>query len=135
MKDIYLAGLTPSRFTINRNLENITQSESLAQPDCGENCVNWNTGHILVVRQQLLSQFGQTDFLTNDEARLYIPGSTPISSKTPNVDIDRLKQGLDFTFLALQEAISKLDDGFFNQPMPVDQIPVPIDQSNFAKLQ
>jgi len=134
MKNIYLAGLTASRFTLDRNLEGITQIESLEQPRWGGNCINWNAGHILIVRQQLLSKFGTFDFLTSDESKCYISGSTPISIQTPNVDIDRIRQGLDFTFTALQGTISKLDDGFFEQPIPADQIPVAINQPNFAKL-
>jgi hypothetical protein len=134
MKQNYLAGLTASKFTIDRNLEGISQTESLEQPPKGGNCINWNAGHILIVRQQLLSQFGVTNFLTDDETKLYISGSSPISENTKSVDIARIWEGLNTTYTQLNEAISKLNDDFFNSPIPSDNIPIPIPDPTFGKL-
>src|SRR5688500_7471128 len=134
MKQAYLAGLTAAKFTLDRNLEDITQAESLLEPQRGGNCINWNAGHILVVRQQLLAQWGLPDFLTTDESKIYCSGSSPISERSKNVDIARIREGLQATYDQLLETISKLDNNFFNSPIPADSIPVPVADPTFGKL-
>lgn len=126
MKTEYLILLSMSNFTLNRNLENITNDESLIQVGIKGNCINWLAGHILSVRDSVFSNFGMEKFLSEDESKRYERGSAPVSSSDNTVNIERIKEGLEATYLRWTEIIKSKDEEFFNSPIPADGLPLPI---------
>ncbi len=55
-----------NHYVINKNLEGITQKESMICTSAGENKINWLLGHIVASRDTLLDQLG-IDPAMNDE--------------------------------------------------------------------
>jgi len=134
MKQNFIAGFTASNFTLKRNLDEISDFESIIQPKLKGNCINWNAGHILMVRDQMLTMFNCPSFLTEKETSYYASGSKPINDVSERIPIGKIKEGLDKTFKTLIENLSEVDNTFLNNSIPNDKIPVPIPEPTVAKL-
>ncbi|MBS1513471.1 MAG: hypothetical protein JSS63_00465 [Bacteroidetes bacterium] len=80
MKEEYLTALLVSNFSLNKNLEGITEEESLKPIGIKGNCINWIAGHILAVRDAFFSNFGTEKFLNENEIKRYERGSEPVNS-------------------------------------------------------
>jgi hypothetical protein len=58
-----------------------THEESRLQFPFGGNCLNWVMGHLTTTRTNLLAMLGSSDTVwTFDEAKRYIPGSSPVTT-------------------------------------------------------
>lgn len=62
---------------INRNLEDVSNDESLVRPAPAGNCLNWVLGHIVVYRGTVLKLIGHQPVLEADQAKPYLRGSHP----------------------------------------------------------
>ena len=62
---------------INRNLEDLSNDESLVRPERGGNCLNWVLGHIVVYRGNVLKLIGRQPVFAGDQAKPYLRGSHP----------------------------------------------------------
>jgi hypothetical protein len=134
MKNELLAGIAASNFTLGRNLDGITHEESLHQPGGKGNCINWIAGHILQVRDQFLSGFGVEKFLTDDEYKLYSQGSSPVTCDENCMQLSRIKEGLEKTYITYRDFISKQDDNFFKTPLPAEAFPFEITEPDLGKM-
>jgi len=67
-----------NHFVLSKNLEGISQEESLEGPQAGGNCINWIVGHINVTRDDLLAALGIEKMCGEKLTALYIRGSAPI---------------------------------------------------------
>ncbi len=65
---------------INRNLEDVSQQESLVRPPAG-NCLNWVLGHIVLYRGFMLKMIGRRSVLEGEHAIPYQRGSHPDGSE------------------------------------------------------
>lgn len=64
----------------------LTQEESLFQPEGGGNCVNWLVGHIVVSRDMMLEIVGRPPLLDAATRARYAQGSEPISGPGEGVE-------------------------------------------------
>jgi hypothetical protein len=62
---------------INKNLQDVTEEESLVQPAPSGNCLNWVLGHIVLYRGTMLKMVGGTPVLEATQAATYQRGSNP----------------------------------------------------------
>ncbi|TAI48384.1 DinB family protein [Flagellimonas allohymeniacidonis] len=134
MKENFITGFSASNFTLQRNLKGISDSDSVIQPKIKGNCINWNAGHILVVRDQMLTMLDGTTFLSEMETSYYASGSKPIGKNSNRISIEKINQGLKRTFDSLIKKLSGVDEAFLNSPIPRDGLPVPIEDPTMGKL-
>lgn len=62
---------------IHRNLEDVSNDESLIRPPGGANCLNWVLGHIVAYRGTVLKLIGRRAVFEGDQAKPYLRGSHP----------------------------------------------------------
>lgn len=75
-------------FVVNKNLQGISQEDSLKSPEHGGNCINWILGHIVVTRDVLLETLGAEKFCDEKITESYVRGSDPIKSESAeNIEI------------------------------------------------
>jgi len=70
--------LQSSHMVLNRNLKDITHTESLVAPAGGGNSLNWVVGHILVSRDDIRELIG-LDRLCGDDMKMYDRDTEPVS--------------------------------------------------------
>lgn len=58
-------------FVVRKNLEGITQEESLRTPEKEGNSINWVMGHIMATRNHLLPLLGKKPLWSAEEIRMY----------------------------------------------------------------
>ena len=75
---------------INRNLEDVSNDESLVRPERGGNCLNWVLGHIVVYRGTVLKLIGHQPVFEGERAQPYLRGSHPDGTE-PYLDLATLR--------------------------------------------
>ena len=103
---------------IKRNLDGVTQDESLIIPDAGGNCLNWVLGHILVARGMLLTMTGGAPVLNEEQAAHYRRGSSPIQVGDHVLDIGTLRGLLDDSQQQLIPAVVAMAEKDLAAPVP-----------------
>jgi len=103
---------------IKRNLDGVTQDESLIIPDAGGNCLNWVLGHILVARGMLLTMTGGAPVLMPEQAEHYRRGSSPIQTGDNVLDIGTLRGLLDDSQQQLIPAVVAMAEEDLAAPVP-----------------
>jgi len=100
-----------SYFAINRNLNELTQEDSLFIPEPSGNCINWVLGHIISARgMMLLLTGGGAPLFSAEEAAAFQRGSTGIKSGDQGMDLARLKSALEESQKKLIPALQGLSD-------------------------
>jgi len=64
-----------------RNLDGVSQEESLESPQPGGNCLNWVVGHLVASRNDLLETLGQERLWDKKRDELYKRGSEPMTAE------------------------------------------------------
>jgi hypothetical protein len=64
-----------NEFVVHKNMEGVTQEESLRRPDAGGNCMNWVLGHILLHRNPMLTALGKDPIWPRERCEPYARGS------------------------------------------------------------
>jgi uncharacterized damage-inducible protein DinB len=103
---------------IKRNLDDVTNEESLVQPPGAGNCLNWVLGHIVVARNMVLSLAGGTPLVGDEVAAHYRRGSDPLKAGDKVPDIGTLRGLLSDTQQQLVPALAALSDEALAQPVP-----------------
>ncbi|MEO5588504.1 MAG: DinB family protein [Gemmatimonadaceae bacterium] len=108
--------LEMSYATIGKNLEGMTQEQSLIQPSDGGNCANWILGHVVNVHNGLMQVLGQ-DPVWDDE-QLKRAGFDPIENPDQAIDWDELRDRFFASHDRCIEAINGLSDEALTAEMP-----------------
>ena len=80
---------------IRREMNGITQAESLVQPPYPGNCLNWVLGHILTGRDTILRLMNLEPEFTPDQTAVYDRGSAPLTNPGQAVDVEDLLERLN----------------------------------------
>ena len=80
---------------VRLNLNGVTQSESLVQPQPAGNCLNWVVGHLVAVYHNVLPLLGQEPVLDATVLQRYERGSAPLRNGTDALDISELLTAWD----------------------------------------
>jgi uncharacterized damage-inducible protein DinB len=92
------------RGVIQRNVDGLTQEESLIQPAPGGNCLNWVVGHLVDVYNQMLPLVGQKPVGEDGAFKRYARGTPPLENPAEALDFQDL-------LAALNEATDRADAG------------------------
>ncbi|MDD5089009.1 MAG: DinB family protein [bacterium] len=93
-----------TQLTLSRNLDDVTEEESLVVPEGSENSINWLLGHVLAARAQLLRLLGAESGWSEDQILLYSPENRERFAREP-MAISRLKSALDDSQRAIEAAL------------------------------
>ena len=124
--ELLTAGFAVAQSTVALNLEGISHEQSLERPSPGGNCLNWIAGHILASRDVLLSHFGESPFLSKEEAAPYDRGAPPLGPGDSCVDLDRIREGLRRTSETLLSRLKSLCSGELEEMLDPSLLPVPM---------
>ena len=80
-----------SYYALNRNLDGVTNEESLLIPQPAGNCINWVLGHIVSARGLVLTLSGGTPLAMGNAAAHYQRGSGPIHRGDDVLDLATLR--------------------------------------------
>ena len=95
---------------IKRNLDDVTNEESLVQPPGAGNCLNWVLGHIVAARNTVLKLAGGAPVVGEDVAAHYRRGSDPLQAGEKVPDLATLRGLLSDTQHQLVPALAALSD-------------------------
>lgn len=113
--DLLIRLYTKTYDNIKQQTQGLTHENSVKQFPFGGNCLNWNLGHVVVARWNVLALLGNRNDIWNfDEARRYIPGSDPIVEADDAIALERLLEILDKTQVALIQTLSSLSTDKLN---------------------
>lgn len=70
---------------IKQQTAGLTHADSLLQPPCRGNCLNWVLGHIAASRNGLLKLLGEEAVLSDAQAARYDYGSEPVTGEGEGV--------------------------------------------------
>jgi len=90
---------------IKRQVDGVTDEESLMQPPFRGNCMNWVIGHIVASRDSALRLLGASPTWTEAEARVYKPNSEPVISAEQALPLTRLLGDLETSQTRIMEAL------------------------------
>ena len=79
---------------IEKNLDGITNEESLFQPQPGGNCLNWVLGHIVATRNAVMKVIGENPVWSDTEAAPYRRGSAPLTSAETALPLEKILNDL-----------------------------------------
>jgi DinB superfamily len=79
-------------FVLERNLQDVTNDESLRQPKPGGNTMNWIVGHVVRTRNQALALLGEKPPFEDDNFAAYGAGG---SAAGKTLLLDELKHRFD----------------------------------------
>ncbi len=105
---------------MNRNLQELSNEDSLVLPEAGGNCLNWVLGHVVAARGTVLMLAGTPPTMTGERLAPYRRGSHP-EGTDDFVDLATLLSWLDDTQKQLIPALAALSEEDLNRPVPEDQ--------------
>jgi hypothetical protein len=102
---------------VNRNVEGVTEEESLVKPQPAGNCLNWVLGHIVVYRGMILTLVGEVPVCSEAQAAPYRRGSSPSEGDTL-LDMATLRGYFADSQQRLIPALAALSDEALALPVP-----------------
>ena len=103
---------------LNRNLDGVTNEESLIIPQPAGNCINWVLGHVVTARNTVLTLAGRETIVNDDVAAHYRRGSEAIHPGDNVPDIDTLRGWLADSQQQLIPALAALPEEMLRLPVP-----------------
>lgn len=107
-----------SYFALNRNLDGITNEESLLVPQPAGNTINWVVGHIVNARGAVLSLAGASPIQLGDAAAIYRRGSAPMHGGEDALDLGTLRGLLADSQQQLIPALAVISEDSLALPVP-----------------
>jgi hypothetical protein len=102
---------------INRNLQDLSQADTLLQPDNGGNCINWVLGHIVVARNGILVLAGAAPVGSGYDLKIYHRGSSP-EGTDKFLDFATLRILFDEAHQVLMPVLKSISEDALNSPVP-----------------
>jgi len=106
-----------NQFAIQKNLDGVSQSDSLHQPTPGGNCLNWVLGHIVLHRNPMLKLLGEEPVWTEEEAEPYARGSEPLVHASKAHTVDKLLADAEASHARLDAALDRATDDVLARPV------------------
>ncbi|HEX4020233.1 MAG TPA: DinB family protein [Acidobacteriaceae bacterium] len=103
---------------VKRNVDELTEEESLIQPQPGGNCLNWVVGHLLYVYDQTLPMLGQTPVLGVDTLKRYGRGTAQIENAAEALNFALLMAAWDEATQRMEAGVESLSPEVLDQPAP-----------------
>lgn len=109
-------------FVITKNLDGISQEDSLIAPEGGGSCVNWVAGHILSARNGALRLLGEETIGSEEELAPYKRGASPISADTA-LPIERIVNDLAEAGTRIAAGLERVTEESLAKQTPFEVIP------------
>ena len=103
---------------LNRNLDGVTNEESLIVPQPAGNCINWVLGHVVSARSLVLTLAGGDPVDHGDAVKPYQRGSGGIQPGDNVPDIATLRGWLADSQQRLVPALAVISEGTLSLPVP-----------------
>jgi len=95
-----------SHMALTRNLDGISQEESLRAPEPGGNSLNWVLGHLVWGRHQILKILGKPPVWEEEKIARYARGSAPIEAGDAGAEpLEEIRAVFEKTQEPLMEAL------------------------------
>ena len=116
--DLLIRLYTKTYENIRQQTAGLTHEDSVRQFSFGGNCLNWNLGHIVVSRWNILALLGnQEDIWNFEEARRYIPSSAPILNAEEAIALEKLLSILEQTQVLLVTTLGEMTEDQLSSPV------------------
>ena len=93
-----------THMVVHRNVDGLTQQDSLVQPSPGGNCLNWVVGHLVCVYDEMLPLLGQKPVMSPGALKRYARGTPPLQNSDEALQLSELLAAWD-------EATNRVDAG------------------------
>jgi uncharacterized damage-inducible protein DinB len=103
---------------VRRNVEGLTQEESLLQPNPGGNCLNWVLGHLLSIYESALRLLGQEPVLPEGALKRYGRGTPPLQDPAEAMEIRELMAAWNEVGPRLESGLAGLTAEALDRPAP-----------------
>lgn len=114
-----LTHLEFSNFVLMRNLEGITNEESLEQPVPGGNCLNWIVGHLLFSRHELLEVLGAVSAAEKQHYDRYRRGSSAMTDAAEAHPLDSMIARFEETQTLYRHAVENVSEERLAEKAPL----------------
>lgn len=105
------------RFSVGVNVQDISDADSLLQPQPAGNCMNWILGHLLAIYSKTLPMFGAQAVIGMDRLKRYDRGSLPITDSNEAIPFAELVSAWNETCNRVEAGLSRLPDDMLLQPV------------------
>jgi len=109
-------------FVITKNLEGVSQEESLVAPPSGGSCLNWVAGHILSARNGALRLLGEDTIGSEEELAPYKRGASAITADTA-LPIERIVKDLTEAGTRIASGLERVTEETLAKQTPFEVIP------------
>lgn len=106
------------RRVLGRNLEGVTDEQSLRRPTPAGNCLNWIVGHLVASYDRLLPVLGQEPVWGEAEHRLYQRGSEALTDGSPALPLSAIREAYETAHGRLLAGLSALPAERLADPAP-----------------
>lgn len=103
---------------LRRNTEGITHDESLTQPGCGGNCLNWVLGHLAWSNEQSLQILGQPPVLGVEALKRYHRGTAELNDPAEAIPMDELLRAINESYARIDAGLAALSPEALGAPAP-----------------
>ncbi|MEJ2011412.1 MAG: hypothetical protein P8X64_04210 [Anaerolineales bacterium] len=90
---------------LKRYIADVSHAESLRTPNERINCMNWILGHIISGRHKALALLDEDGFWDESRMQTYQTGSPAITGDGQELKFEQLKQELERSQVALEQAL------------------------------
>ncbi len=105
-------------WAVRRNVDSLTQKESLIQPQPGGNCLNWVVGHLVYVYDKLLPILGQEPVLGLDRLKRYGRGTAELQNSAEAMDMQEIVAAWDEATKRVEAGLETLTAEALDKPAP-----------------
>lgn len=103
---------------VRRNVEGLTQEESLIQPNPGGNCLNWVVGHLVAIYDQALPLLGQKPVREDGSLKRYDRGTPPLENPAEALELSELMSIWKEATDRVQAGLATLSPEDLDRPAP-----------------
>ncbi|MHB1865740.1 MAG: DinB family protein [Acidobacteriaceae bacterium] len=101
---------------VRRNVDTLTQKESMVQPQPGGNCLNWVVGHLVFVYDQVLPMLGQAPVLGTGTLKRYGRGTPQLQNTAEAIDLQELMTAWDEAAKRVEAGLETLTAEALDKP-------------------
>lgn len=103
---------------VRRNVEGLTQEDSVNQPQPGGNCLNWVIGHLLSVYDLVLPALGQEPVMGTNALKRYERGSAELHEAGEAIPLTDLLTAWDEAAKRVEAGLGTLTAERMDEPAP-----------------
>jgi hypothetical protein len=116
--EIFIRQTRAAHGVVRRNVEGLTQDDSLNQPQPGGNCLNWVVGHLLCTYDSVLPMLGQEPVLGESALNRYKRGSAELDDAGEALPLSELLAAWDEAAKRMEAGLGTLTVERMEEPAP-----------------